>query len=67
MLALKKHLALNTNTLPQSLQFVLDSETNILILIDSGCAKSLIPQSLTNGINRNFFTHKIKHLYHYCT
>ena len=51
---IKEQLAVSTNTLPQGLQFVLDSKTNILFLLDSGSEISLIPQSLTNGINRYF-------------
>ena len=51
---IKEQLAVNTNTLPQGLQFVLGSKTKNLFLLDSGSEISLIPQSLTNGINRYF-------------
>ena len=47
-------MAVYTNTLPQGLQFVVDSKTNIRFLLDSGSEISLIPQSLINRINRNF-------------
>ena len=54
MLALKKQSSINTNTLPKGLQYLLDSETNNLFLLNTSSAKSLIPQSLTNGTNRDF-------------
>ena len=40
--------------LPQNLQFVSDLNTSVLFLIDSGSEISLLPKSLTNGINKYF-------------
>ena len=48
------HPTINTGNLPQGLQFVIDSKTHLLFLIDTGSEISLIPQSLTNGVNRHF-------------
>ena len=44
----------NLKNLPQSLQFAVDQNSNVVFLIDSGSEISLLPQSLTNGINRYF-------------
>ena len=51
---LVKNSFVDPNNLPQNLQFVSDLNTNVLFLIDSGSEISLLPKSLTNGINKYF-------------
>ena len=51
---LVKNSFVDPNSLPQNLQFVSDLDTNILFLVDSGSEISLLPKSLTNGINKYF-------------
>ena len=51
---LTKFPAPNPKNLPQNLLFVVDSETNVVFLIDSGSEISILPKELTNGVNKYF-------------
>ena len=52
--AINKVTAINPKDLPQSLQFVVDNESNVVFLLDTGSEISILPKELTNGINRYF-------------
>ena len=56
---LTKFHTLNPSNLPQNLQFVSDSDTNVIFLVDSGSEISILSKELTNGVNRYFPPQKV--------
>ena len=46
--------AINPKDLPQSLQFVVDTKTNVVFLIDTGSEISMLAKKLTSGVNKYF-------------
>ena len=51
---INKFPAINPNDLAQNLQFVTDTESNVVFLIDTGSEISMLPKKLTNGVNQYF-------------
>ena len=46
--------AINPKNLPQNLQFVVDNDSNVVFLVDTGSEISILPKQLTNAVDRYF-------------
>ena len=46
--------AINPKDLPQNLQFMVDNDSNLVFLLETGSEISILPKELTNGINKYF-------------
>merc|ERR1712240_463053 len=51
---IRNTMRIHKTKLPPHLLFVVDETSNVIFLIDSGCEISLLPKSLTNGIDHYF-------------
>ena len=51
---IRKSMKINKRSLPQQLLYVVDSTSGVIFIVDSGAEISLIPKSLTNGVDHYF-------------
>ena len=54
MFTVKRAPTVDSKDLPQNLQFVVDTSSNVVFLLGTGSEISILPKQLTNGVNRYF-------------